>query len=93
MIRRQDWGVRRLAHPIGGQFRGHYTHYDLITQPSHLSETERLMRIDENILRYLSINIGENVDVEVRKTELAKAEARALQLAQQQRETEDAERP
>ena len=35
------------------------------------------MRIDDNVLRYLSIRLGEDVDVEKRKIEIAKAEALA----------------
>jgi hypothetical protein len=43
----------------------------------NLKEAERLLRIDENILRYLDVLIGKNVDVEKRKLEIAKAEASA----------------
>lgn len=74
VLKKNDWGNRRLAFPINEQFRGHYINYDFVGKPEHLAETERLMRIDENILRYLSIRIGENVDVKERRAELAKAE-------------------
>jgi small subunit ribosomal protein S6 len=78
LIKKDDWGVRKLAYPMKKQFRGRYVLYDLTCKPEHLKESERLMRIDENVLRYLNILIGENVDVEARKIELAKAEAKAL---------------
>jgi small subunit ribosomal protein S6 len=71
ILKRDDWGVKKLAFPIKKQFRGHYVHYDFIGRPDHLAEVERLMRIDENVLRFLSIKIGENVDPEKRKAELA----------------------
>ena len=35
------------------------------------------MRIDDSILRYMSIRLGENVDVDKRRIEIAKAEAYA----------------
>ena len=87
MIRKDDWGTRKLAFPMNRHFRGHYTHYDLTTKPEQLAEAERLMRIDDHVLRYLSIRIGENVDVEKRKAEIAKAEAEA-QAARQKEEQE-----
>ena len=77
IIKKDDWGTKKLAYPIKKQFKGRYVHYDLTCLPEQLAEAERLMRIDENVLRYLSIKIGENVDVDERKAEIAKLEAEA----------------
>ena len=77
VIKKDDWGTKKLAFPIKKHFRGRYVHYDLTCMPEHLAEAERLMRIDDNVLRYLSVRIGENVDVDVRKAEIAKLEAEA----------------
>lgn len=74
-ILRNEWGSRKLTFPINEQFRGHYINYDFVGKPEHLSEVERLMRIDEGILRFMSVRIGENVDVNERRAELAKSEA------------------
>ncbi len=75
IIKKSAWGTRKLAFPMNQQFRGTYFHYDLTCSPAALKEVERLMRIDDSILRYMSIRLGENVDVEQRKLEIAKAEA------------------
>ena len=77
VVKKNDWGVRKLAFPMKGQYRGHYISYDLTTKPEHLSEAERLMRIDDQVLRYLSVKIGEDIDVAERKAQLAKMEAQA----------------
>ena len=77
IIKKDDWGTKKLSFPIKKQFKGRYVHYDLTCLPVHLAEAERLMRIDENVLRYLSVKIGENVDVDKRKAEIAKLEAEA----------------
>jgi small subunit ribosomal protein S6 len=77
IVKKNDWGVRKLAFPMKSQHRGHYLSYDLTTKPEHLAEAERLMRIDDNMLRYLSVKIGENINVADRKAELAKFEAQA----------------
>jgi small subunit ribosomal protein S6 len=78
IIKKNDWGVKKLAFPMKGQYRGHYVHYDLTSSPANLAEAERLMRIDDNVLRYLSVKVSDTVNVEERKAELAKAEARAV---------------
>jgi small subunit ribosomal protein S6 len=51
--------------------------YDFAGLASHLTEMERLMRIDENVLRYLSVLINKQVDIEKRKDEIVKEAAAA----------------
>ena len=79
IIIKNDWGVKKLAYSIKRQFRGRYVFYDFIGLPANLAEAERLMRIDDDILRYMSVRLGENVNVDQRKAELAKKEAAAAQ--------------
>lgn len=86
VVTKSDWGVKKLAYPINKEFRGRYLFYDFIGNPKNLEEAQRLMRIDEKILRYLLVRVGEDADVDARKAELAKAEAavaaqRQLELA------------
>ncbi len=76
IIKKDDWGSRKLSFPIKKNFRGRYVHYDLACESQNVTEAERLMRIDEGVLRYLSICTGKKVDVESRKLELAKIAAR-----------------
>ncbi len=87
VLKKSSWGVRKLAFPIKGQFRGNYVHYDYVGKKEHLSEAERLMRIDDNVLRYLSVRIGEDVDVKARKAAIAKNEAEAA-LAREREKAE-----
>ena len=51
----ERWGVRRLTYLIKGFHQGYYVHF-LYEGPSGLvSEIERAMKINENILRYLTV--------------------------------------
>ena len=84
VVVKNDWGVKKLAFPINKQFRGRYFFYDFLGDPKKLDEAQRLMRIDENILRYLLVRIGEDANLDDRKAELAKQEAAAA--AQRQAE-------
>jgi small subunit ribosomal protein S6 len=86
LIIKNDWGVKKLSHSIKGHFKGHYYFFDFLASPDHIAEAERLMRYDEDILRYMLIKIGEDIDVDTRKSELAKIEALAAAKKQQQTE-------
>lgn len=78
ILRRDVWGTRKLNFAINKQYRGHYVNYDFVGLSANLAEMERLMRIDDNVLRYLSIAIGKDVHIETRLAELAKEAAAAL---------------
>lgn len=89
ILKRDDWGSKKLAYPIKKQFRGYYVNYDFVGSPASVAEMERLMRIDDNVLRYLVVRVDEskdgNVDVEVRKAELAKQEREAREAEAKRR--------
>ena len=76
IIKKDVWGSRKLAYPVKKHYRGHYTCYDLSALPSSIAEAERLMKIDDNVLRYLNLKLDDRVDVDSRKAEIAKAEVR-----------------
>ncbi len=73
LLKRDDWGLKKLCYPIKKKHRGHYTHYDFVgSKPENLKEAERLLRIDENVLRYMLVRTHDKVDVAKRKADLAK---------------------
>lgn len=49
------WGKRKLAYPIGRKEQGLYVILRYETDPERLTELERLARIDEQILRHLTV--------------------------------------
>ena len=89
ILKRDDWGLKKLSYPMKKQFRGYYVNYDFVGTPASVAEMERLMRIDDNILRYLVVRVDENtdgnVDVEARKVELAKQEREAREAEAKRR--------
>jgi len=89
ILKRDEWGGKRLAFPIKKLFRGNYVNYDFVGAPENLAEMERLMRIDDNVLRYLVVRVDEGhegtIDIEARKTELAKQEQEAREREAEQR--------
>jgi small subunit ribosomal protein S6 len=54
------WGGRQLAYPIQKQTSGYYVVTQFLGDPTALPELERIMRLDEEVLRYLLVlNEGE----------------------------------
>lgn len=72
LIQKSTWGSKRLAHPIKKQYKGFYVNYDFVGRKDNINEIERLLRFDEGILRYLTVKLGENVDVAMRRDQLMK---------------------
>ena len=55
--KRESWGVRNLAYKINKNRKGHYTLLNIDAPPEAIREYERLMRLDEDIIRFLTIKI------------------------------------
>ncbi len=72
ILKKDVWGIKKLSFPIKRQFRGHYVVYYSASESSALKEMERLMRIDDQVLRYLIVKVDEQIDIEARKQELAR---------------------
>lgn len=64
IIYKYDMGVLRMAYPIKKQFRGKYTCYTLAVTPSALQEALRIMHIDHQVLRHLTVKLSDHIDAE-----------------------------
>jgi len=51
----ESWGLRNLAYKIEKNKKGHYMVLKIDGTGDAIQELERNMRIDENIIRYLSL--------------------------------------
>ena len=51
------WGLRNLAYKIRKNRKGHYTMFHIDAPSSTIEELERNMRLNEDILRYLTVKI------------------------------------
>ena len=49
------WGGRRLTYPIQKQTTGYYVVTQFLADPVSLPELERIMKLDEGVLRYLIV--------------------------------------
>ena len=52
-------GLRHLAYPIKKNAMGHYTLMNIKAKPSVILELERKMRLSEDVIRFLTVNVNE----------------------------------
>ena len=51
------WGVKSLSYRLRKNRKAHFTLMDLDAPPPAINEIERLERLNENVLRYLTIKV------------------------------------
>ncbi|TVQ34049.1 MAG: 30S ribosomal protein S6 [Geminicoccaceae bacterium] len=51
------WGLRNLTYRINKNRKGHYVHMNIEATPAAVDELERNLRINEDILRYLTVKV------------------------------------
>ena len=59
VVKREQWGLRSFAYKIKKNKKGHYFMLNLDSAPTTILEYERQMRINEDIIRFLTIKIDE----------------------------------
>tara|TARA_B100000989_G_C19501374_1_gene454446 strand:- start:934 stop:1317 length:384 start_codon:yes stop_codon:yes gene_type:complete len=55
--KKENWGVRNLAYKINKNRKGHYVLLNIDSPPDAIVEYERLMRLDEDVIRFLTLKI------------------------------------
>ncbi len=59
VAKRENWGLRTMAYKIKKNRKGHYVLLNLDGPAPALHEMERQMRINEDVLRYMSLRVDE----------------------------------
>jgi small subunit ribosomal protein S6 len=79
VVQIDDWGKRRMAYPIQDMMEGYYTVATYKCDGEFPAELERLMNIDESVIR--SMNIKLEYDAAVKAAEKAAKAAAAAEAA------------
>ena len=58
--KRENWGLRNLAYRMNKNRKGHYVLFNIDAPPPAIAELERTMRINEDVLRYMTIRVDEH---------------------------------
>ena len=56
------WGMRKLAYEIKKETQGLYLYMDYAAPGHIITEIERIFKIDDNLLRYLTIQLSNSID-------------------------------
>jgi small subunit ribosomal protein S6 len=56
----EQWGLRNLAYRINKNKKGHYVMFNLDASPEAIAEVERNMKLNEDVLRFMTIRVEEH---------------------------------
>jgi small subunit ribosomal protein S6 len=56
----EQWGVKSLSYRLRKNRKAHYTFMNLDTPPAVINEIERQERLNEDVLRYLTVRVDEH---------------------------------
>lgn len=91
----EDWGRRKLAYPISKESRGRYTYFVYSGRGDIVHEIERHLRLNEHVLRFLSVNLAKEFEGEAfraQRSEITAAAKRREEEREARREERMAER-
>lgn len=75
LIQEEIWGTKKLAYEIKKKPRGYYVRFDYCGLGSLVDELERSLRIDDRVMKYLTVLLDSDADVERIQAEIAAAQA------------------
>ena len=59
VVRVDNWGLKNLAYRIKKNRKGHYVILNISAPEKSIAEFERLMRVNEDIIRYMTVRVDE----------------------------------
>lgn len=93
IIEIEHWGIKKLAYEIRKEAQGYYVLMNFAAPGTTINEIERIFRIDDNVLRYLTIKLADAIDedgITAAKDKIAAVAAEAEAAAA---ETEEGSEP
>ncbi len=94
IIQEDRWGLKKLAYEIKKESQGYYVFSDYAATGDAVDEIERIFRIDDQVLRYLTIKLSDAIDtdgVSDVKEQLALAEAEKAKAEEEEASEEQGE--
>jgi small subunit ribosomal protein S6 len=58
------WGMKKLAYLIKKESLGYYIYCDYAATPAAVAEIERKFRIDDSVLKYMTIKLADSISEE-----------------------------
>jgi len=83
-----SWGKKKLAYPVKKRHQGHYILTEYAGGPELVAELERNMRLDERVLKFITVKLEDRFDPE---KEAARKDAAAAVGSEDEEATEQAD--
>jgi len=80
IIYQDVWGLKKLAYDIKKESLGYYIYIDFAAPETLINEMERIFRIDDNIIRYLTIKVADDIDQDKIASEAERLAAESIAL-------------
>lgn len=87
-IELNKWGMKKLAYLIKKESLGYYVYLDYAGTPAAVAELERKFRIDDTVLKYMTIKTADEMSAEGIEAAIAAREAAATAQAEVEAEEE-----
>lgn len=92
IIEMDKWGMKKLAYLIKKESLGYYVYCDYAGTPAAVTEIERKFRIDDTVLKYMTIKTAASITEEDIQEALAAITAKATALLEsEEADTADSE--
>lgn len=90
IISLDKWGLRTLAYLIQKETQGYYVYCDYATEPVNVTEMERRFRIDESVMKYMTVKLADSIDSDGIDAARGEYEAAVVAAAEAEAESEAA---
>ena len=72
LLDKDVWGVRKLAYEVRKKTRGFYVRLDYYSEKQIVEEFERVIRLEDSVMKYLTVLLDDNFDPEKYKQDQSK---------------------
>ena len=73
VVRVDNWGLKNLAYRIKKNRKGYYVLLNIVAPASAIAEYERLIRLNEDVIRYMTVRVEEFNNETASDEEIAEA--------------------
>lgn len=87
LIETDDWGIKKLAYDIKKKNRGHYVRLDFCGDGALVQEMERFFKIDDKVMKFMTVLLDEDADLDAIQAEVAEKKAKSDQAVDDASET------
>jgi len=75
LVQVDEWGNRKLAYEVKKKARGYYVRFDFCGDATLVNEMERFFRINDSVMKFMTVLLDKEIDLEKVKEEAAAIEA------------------